>query len=106
MARIEIPLGKAATLLGYSEQGIAALAEAAALELQGSGDQRRVSLQGLARFVGTSADHVGMRGFRRALEDPQVWAHVFEGVPQAASTHSAAGRTVQRALAIAGIRHA
>ena len=106
MARIQIALGKAATLIGYSEQGMDALAQGRALDVEGSGAERRVSLQSLARFVGASADRVAVSGFRRAIEAPALWAHVFDGVPQAGSLHSAAGRTVQRAVAIAGIRQA
>ena len=106
MQRIDLEIGKAATLLGYSEQSIAALAQGELLAYGGRDEGRTVSLQGLALFVGTSADTVGVRGFRRAIEDPQVWAHVFSGVPHADSPESAAGRTVRRALAIADIRHA
>jgi hypothetical protein len=106
MARIEIALGKAATLLGYSEQGIAALADGRVLDARGEGDARVVSLQSLARFVGTSAEHVAVRGLRQAVEDADTWARVFEDVPQAASAQSPAGRTLRRALAIADIRSA
>ena len=113
MKRVELGLKEAAALLGYSEEAVVQLVYSDQLVAEYSGDELRVSLDSIVRFVGVGAEQTAVRGLRQVLEDREAWRRVFVARPE----HSASdyfeqfpggpvGQSLRRAIAISEIRGA